>query len=232
MRTISSQPSFVTSRKLRLGRLMPALFTRMSTRRWRLWISAAAFATCALSPTSQAIDSPFTVFSACLSVASLRPEMTTLAPAFAISAAAARPMPEPPPVTQATLFSKLASGILLRAEQHLRLLLVEARRLPPAIREHFQRLLHCRALGDAVAPALHLRVLVDVHALALRRAQPGHRRHVGDRVFVAGEPFARFQLLFQNPVEPVGLVLVPVHRILDLLRRIAEEVMPLAEHRP
>src|SRR2546425_2028385 len=231
MRTISSQPSFVTSRKLRLGRLMPALFTRMSTRPWRLWIPAAAFATCALSPTSQATDSPFTLFSACLSVASLRPEMTTLAPAFAISAAAARPMPEPPPVTHATLPLRSPAGILLRAEQHLRLLLAEARRLPPAIRQHLHRLLHRRALGDAIAPALHLRILVDVHALALRRAQPGHRRHVGDRVFVAGEPFARFQLLFQDPVEPVGLVLVPVHRVLDLLRRVAEEVMRLAEHR-
>src|SRR2546425_2499851 len=219
MRTISSQPSFVTSRKLRLGRLMPALFTRMSTRPWRLWIAAAAFATCVLSPTSQATDSPFTLFSACLSVASLRPEMTTLAPAFAISAAAARPMPEPPPVIQATL----PSSVLLGTEEHLRLFFVEAGSLPAPVGEHFQRLLHRRPLGDAVAPALHLRILVDVHALALRRAQPGHRRHVGDRVFVAGEPFARFQLLFQNPVEAVGVLLVPVNLLLrlSLLLRLA-----------
>src|SRR5438132_4021141 len=232
MRTISSQPSLVTSRKLRLGRLMPALFTRMSTRPWRLWISAAAFATCALSPTSQATASALTCFSACLSVASLRPEITTLAPLFASAVAAARPMPEPPPVTQATLPLSSPAGILLGTEEHLGLLLAEAWRLPPAIRQHFHRLLHRRPLGDAVAPALHLRVIIDVHALAFRRPQPRHGRHVGDRVLVAGEPFARFQLLFQNPVEAVGLVLVAVHGVLDLLRRIAEEVMRLPEHRP
>src|SRR6266850_3670526 len=162
MRTISSQPSFETSRKLRLGRLMPALFTRTSTRPWRFWISAATFATCALSPTSQASASAFTVFSAALRVASLRPEITTLAPAFAISLAAARPMPEPPPVIQATL----SSSILLRAEENLLLLLAHLARASGVL-QHVQRLLHCRALGDAIAPPLHLRILVEVDALAL-----------------------------------------------------------------
>src|SRR6266850_974163 len=230
MRTISSHPSFVTSRKLRFGRLMPALFTRMSTRPWRLWIPAAAFATCALSPTSQASASAFTVFSAALSVASLRPEITTLAPPFASSTAAARPMPEPPPVIQATLSLRSPAGILLGTEEHLGLLLAEARRLPPAVRQHFHRLLHCRPLGNAVAPALEVRILVDVHALALGRAQPRHGRHVGDRVFIAREPFALRQLPIEHAIQPVRLVLVPVHRVLDLLRRIAEEVVRLAEH--
>src|ERR1700741_1223639 len=136
---------------------MPALFTRMSTRPWRFWISAAVLATCALSPTSHTIASK----PAFLSVASLRPETTTLAPAPASATAPARPMPEPPPVIHATLFWRLAPGILGLAEQHLRLLLAEARRLPPPVGEHLHRLLHRRTRGDRVAPALHVRILLD-----------------------------------------------------------------------
>src|ERR1051325_8839844 len=154
--------------------------------------------------------------------------MTTFARALANSTAAARPMPEPPPVIQATL----PSSILLRAEEHLRLLLAEARCLASTIGQHLDGLLHCRALGDAITPALHVRVVVDVYSLPFRRAQPGHRRHVRNRVLVAGEPLALRKLPVENTVEPVRLVLVAVHRVLDPLRRVAEKVMRLAEHRP
>src|SRR5438067_9936308 len=166
-------------------------------------------------------------FAAASSVARVRPEIATLAPSLANSSAAASPMPEPPPVSHATL----PSSVLLGTEEHLRLFFAEAGRLAPSLGEHFQRLLDCGALGDAIAPALHVRMLVDVHALALRRAQPRHGGHVGDGVLVAGEPLAFRELPVKHAVEPVGLVLVAVHGVLDLLRRIAEEVMRLAEHR-
>src|SRR5438874_578183 len=206
---------------------MPALFTRMSTRPWRLWMSEAAAATWCLSPTLQTQISAFACFAAASSVARVRPASTTLAPSFANSIAAARPIPEPPPVIHATL----PSSVLLGTEEHLRLFFAEARRLAPAFGEHFQRLLDRGALRNAIAPALEVGMFVDVHALALRRAQPRHRRHVGDGVLVAREPLAFRELPVEHAVEAVGLVLVAVHGVLDLLRRIAEEVMRLAEHR-
>src|SRR2546425_5329198 len=231
MATIWSQPSTETFLKLRFGRLMPALLTRMSMRPCRLRIAAAIFATSGLSATSTASVSPLpaalSCFSAAASVSLLRPEMTTWAPARASSRAPARPMPEPPPVIQATL----PASILLRAEQHLRLLLAEARRLPAAIRQYLDGSLHRGPLGDAVAPALHVGIVVDVHALALGRAQPRHDRHVGAGVFAAGDPVAVFQLFLNHPVEPVGLVLVAVHRVLDLLARVLQEMVRLPEHR-
>src|SRR5256885_551347 len=178
--TISFQPSIETLLKLRLGRLMPALLTRMSRRpeRWRIF--SAAFATSPCLATSRAMASPlpaaFTSFSACFSVWALRPESTTCAPARASSMPPARPMPEPPPVIQATfpsrffflslaIFFALPPGVLLGAEQVLLLLVGHLR--APAVGEHLHRALHRRALEDRIAPALERRVLVDVHALAL-----------------------------------------------------------------
>src|SRR5467141_2342168 len=231
MATIWSQPSTETFRKLRLGRLMPALLTRMSMRPWRLRMAAAIFATSGLSATSTASASPLpaalSCFSAAVSVSLLRPEMTTCAPARASSIAPARPMPEPPPVIQATLPASILSG----AEEYFRLLLAEAGGLPAALRQYFDAALHRRPRGNAVAPALHIGVVVDVHALAIRRAQPRHDRHVGDAVFAAGDPLAAFQLFFKHPVKPVGLVLVAVHRVLALLGRVLQEVVRLPEHR-
>src|SRR5882762_6311433 len=215
--TIWSQPSTETFRKLRLGRLMPALLTRMSMRPCRLRTAAAIFATSALSATSTASASPLpaalSCFSATASVSLLRPEMTTWAPARASSIAPARPMPEPPPVIQATL----PASILCGAEEYFRLLLAEAGGLPAALSQYFDAALHRRPRGNAVAPALHVGILVDVHALAIRRAQPRHDRHVGDGVFAAGDPLAVFQLFFNHPVKAVGLVLIAVHRVFDLL---------------
>src|SRR5438034_7099466 len=145
MATIWSQPSTETFLKLRFGRLMPALLTRMSMRPWRLRIAAAIFATSGLSATSTASASPLpaalSCFSAAASVSLLRPEMTTCAPARESSIAPARPMPEPPPVIQATL----PAGILRGTEEYFRLLLAEAGGLPAALRQYFYAALHRRS---------------------------------------------------------------------------------------
>src|SRR5256885_60710 len=133
-------------------------------------------------------------FAAASSVARVRPEIAIFAPSFANSTAAASPMPEPPPVIQATLPLSSPAGVLLGTEQHLRLFFAEARRLAPPLGEHLQRLLDRRALGDAIAPALYVRMLVDGHALALGRGQPRHGSHVGDGVLVAREPPALREL--------------------------------------
>src|SRR6185503_8586846 len=227
------QPSIETLRKLRFGWLMPALLIRMSTRPWRLAISAAAFATSFWSATSSAIASPLPAalisFSAFFSVSALRPDTITCAPALASSMPPASPMPEPPPVIQQTLFSRLPLGILHVAEQILPLLVSHLRAAP--VGEHLHRALHRRALEDRITPLLERRVFVDVHALALGRAQPWHGRHVGDGVLVAREVFRFFQSTVDHAIQAIRLVLVAVHRVLDLLRRVAEEVMRLAEHR-
>src|SRR5256712_3887910 len=231
MATIWSQPSTETFLKLRFGRLMPALLTRMSMRPWRLRIAAAIFATSGLSATSTASASPLpaalSCFSAAASVSLLRPEMTTCAPARESWIAPARPMPERPPVIQATLPASILSG----TEEYFRLLLAEAGSLPAALRQYFSAALHRRPRGNAVAPALHIGIVVDVHALAIRRAQPRHDRHVGDAVFAAGYPLAVLQLLFNHPVKPVGLVLVSVDRVFDLLRGVLQVMVRLPEHR-
>src|SRR5918996_4454952 len=135
--TIWSHASTDTLRKLRLGLLMPALFTRMSMRPWRLRIACAARDTSFWSATSREIASPLPAalisFSAFLRVSALRPETMTCAPARASSMPPARPMPDPPPVIQATL----PLSILRGAEQDLGLLLGEARRRAAALGEHF-----------------------------------------------------------------------------------------------
>src|SRR5438876_156241 len=132
--------------------------------------AVAIFATSGLSATSTASASPLpaalSCFSAAASVSLLRPEMTTCAPARESSIAPARPIPEPPPVIQATLPASILSG----AEEYFRLLLAEAGGLPAALRQYFYAALHRRPRGNAVAPALHAWILVHVHALAIRRA--------------------------------------------------------------
>src|SRR5580765_1855999 len=226
MPTISSQPSAETLRKLRFGRLIPALFTRMSMRPCCLRIFCAAAATALRSATSSGRVSALLSFCAFFSVSTLRPESTTCAPARANSIPAASPIPEPPPVIQATLsFSVLgcAKEILLLFFCHF----------PRAARvlQHVERPLHGRTLEKRVAPLPQRRELLDVHALALRKAQPRHGRHVGDGVLVAREVFRFPQPPVDHAVQPVRLVLVAVHRVFDLLRRVAEEVVRLAEHR-
>src|SRR4051812_35596282 len=139
---------------------------------------------------TSALPAALSSFSAFFSVSALRPETTTFAPARANSSAPARPMPEPPPVIQATLpLSALSLGILRRAEQILLLLF---RHLAGAARvlQHVERALYRRALEDRVAPALERGKLLDVHALPLRGPQPGDGRHVGDGVLIARHVFA------------------------------------------
>src|SRR5688572_2580001 len=227
--TIWFQPSIDTLRKLRFGWLMPALLMSTSTRPWRFAISAAAFATSCWSETSSAMLSPLPAALICFSLADkvsrLLPEMITCAPALASSMPPAKPMPEPPPVIQTTL----PFGILLRAEQVLSLLIGHLR--APPVGEHLHRALHRGALEDGVAPLLQRRKLVDVHALALGRAQPRHGRHVGDGVLVARQILAFPQPSIHNAVETIRFVLVAVHGVLDLLRRVAQEVVRLPEHR-
>src|SRR5512135_611846 len=236
MRTTSSQPSSDMVLKFLLPppMLVPALVTRTSMRPWRFSMSAAVLSTAARSPTSSRVASALPAFfrsARPLSfVRALRPEMTTCAPARASSSAPARPMPLPPPVIQATLPRSSAPGILLRAEQVLSLL-GSLRPGAPPVGEHLQRPLHRGARQDRVAPALPVRVLVDVHALALGKAQPGNDRHVGDGVFAAGDELRLDEPALEHAVQPVRLVPVAVHRVLDLLRRIAEEMVRLAKHR-
>src|SRR6185295_3338883 len=168
--------------------LVPALATRMSMRPWRFSMPAAAAYTAFLSETSSwtasASPSALSFFSASRLVFSVRPEITTRAPALTSSSAPARPMPLPPPVIQATFPFSSAPGILRRAEQVLLLLLGHFARAARVL-QHFQRALHRGALEDRVAPALERWVLADLHALALRKPQPRHGGHVGDGVFVA-----------------------------------------------
>src|SRR4051812_9018577 len=216
--TIRSQASVDTLKKLRFGSLIPALFTRISTRPMR----SAALATACLLPTSSAIASQLPTaliaFSAAASVSWLRPEITTWTPPRASSRPPARPIPEPPPVIQTVFpFNELAPGILRGAKEHFRLFLAERRGGPPAVSQHLERLLHRRACGDPVAPLPETRIVVDVHALALRKTQPRHDRHVGDGVLAARDPFIFFQSFFNNPIEAVSFVAVAVHGVLDLL---------------
>src|SRR5260221_1837600 len=207
MPTIWFQDSTDTSRKLRRGVLMPALLTRMSMCPCRFSIAAAALATSFWSETSSAMASPLpaalSCFSLAISVSLLRPEITTCAPARANSSAPASPMPEPPPVIQATLpFRELSLGIL-RCTEQVFLLLLGHLTGPARVLEHFQGAFDRRALEERVAPALERRELLDVHALPLGKAQPGHRGHVGDRVLVASHVFAFRQLSFKNTIKAI-----------------------------
>src|SRR3954471_22630751 len=202
----------------------------MSTRPWRLAISAPALATSFWSATSSAMVSQLptalTSFSAFLRVSALRPEITTCAPARASSMPPARPMPDPPPVIQTTL----SFDILGSAEKVLLLLLGHFARTARVL-QHIERTLHRRSLEKRVAPALERRELLDVDALPLGKAQPRHGGHVGDGVLVASQVFGLLESAVYHAIKTIRFVLVAVHRVLDLLRRVAEEVVRLAEHR-
>src|ERR1044071_514736 len=231
--TMRSQASVETLKKLRLGSLMPALFTRMSTRPMR----SAALATACLLPTSSAIasqlPSALIAFSAAARVSWLLPEITTCTPLRASSRPPARPIPEPPPVIQAVFpFNELASGILRSTKENFGLFLAERRGRASAVSQNLERLFHRRARGDPVAPVLEIRVVVDVHALALGEPEPRHDRHVGDAVFVARDPLIFLKPPVDDAVEAIGLVSVAVHRVFDLLGRVLQEVVRLTQHRP
>src|SRR6185295_7855537 len=115
---------------------------------------------------ASASPSAFSFFSASLLVFSVRPEMMTRAPAFTSSSAPARPMPEPPPVIQATL----PFSILRSPEEVFLLFLGHLGHRAAPFGQHQECLFHCRPLVDGVAPFFQRRVLVDVDALPLREA--------------------------------------------------------------
>src|SRR5580765_4502643 len=149
--TIWSHDSSETLWKLRFGLLMPALFTRMSIWPRRLRIACAVFATSFWSDTSMAMTSAspaaFSSFSAFFSVSALRPETTTCAPARANSSAPARPMPEPPPVIQATLPLNV-----LGCAKEIFLLFLGHFTCAPRVLQYVERALHRGTLEDRVAP--------------------------------------------------------------------------------
>src|SRR5258706_8140722 len=224
MATTSSQPSCVMFLKLRWlpEILVPALVTSMSLSPWRYSISAASALRASLSETSSwiasASPSALSFFSASRLVFSVLPDMTTRAPALTSSSAPARPMPDPPPVIQATL----PLSILRGAEQIFLLLLRHLRHGAAPLSEHSERLLHRRTLEDRVAPALERRVVVDLHALALREAQPGHGGHVGDRVGIAGEVFRFLEPAVDHHVQAVCPLLLAVYCGRDLFPRLVQ----------
>src|SRR5205085_12433996 len=100
------------------------------------------------------MTSAFTRFCAASRVARVRQERTIFAPAFSSSMAPASPMPEPPPVIQATLPLSSPARVLLGTQDDPRLFFAEARRLPAPVGEPFQRLPDCRPPRDAIVPAL------------------------------------------------------------------------------
>src|SRR5215475_3519035 len=79
-------------------------------------------------------------------------------------------------------------------------------------------------------PALEVREVGDVLALALVRHDPGIDRHVRDRV-VAGDEGAIAEPLVQHAVEPVDLVAVAVDGVGNLVHRVVAEVIVLTGHR-
>jgi hypothetical protein len=76
-----------------------------------------------------------------------------------------------------------------------------------------------------------MREVLELLALAFVRHDPGIDRDVGDRI-VPGDEGAIGQAPVQHAIEPVHLVTVAVHRILQLFHRVIVEVIVLAGHRP
>ena len=88
-----------------------------------------------------------------------------------------------------------------------------------------------RARFDRVEPALEMREVGELLALALPRHDPRIARHVGDGIF-AGEEWPVGEPLVHHAVEPVGLVAIALDRVRELLGRVIAEVIVLPGHRP
>jgi hypothetical protein len=133
-----------------------------------------------------------------LSVLLVRPEMTTVAPSFWNSIAPARPMPEPPPVIQATLpFQVIPLGILGRSKQDFASLSVcgpwrrrSASTWTPFAPPGAPR--SCRASASRSDTRRCSRP-------GAPGAQPRHGRHVGDGVLVAREDLRFLRAARQTP---------------------------------
>ena len=106
MATTSSQASVVTPSKLRCLALVSALLINRSMRpRVATKCCATALTAClsaTSSSTASALPRACKLASALALVAAVQPEMSTWAPALTSWIAPAKPMPLPPPVTQAT----------------------------------------------------------------------------------------------------------------------------------
>src|SRR5690349_14478 len=102
-----SQSSVDSSARLRRGTFTPALFTRMSNGPSLSFDQSKSLATSASTATSQAWNniggSPLYSAAACFSFASRRPAIATRQPSWARPKAIPRPIPVPPPVTNAVL---------------------------------------------------------------------------------------------------------------------------------
>src|SRR6266545_60886 len=122
LRSQSSSVASTTDPRL----FTPALLYRMSTRWYSLRICSKALVTCSrsatLAATASAVPPEAAICSAAsLAASALRSTTATAAPSRANRAAAARPMPEPAPVTTAVLPASLpviVSRLLLRNENH------------------------------------------------------------------------------------------------------------------
>ncbi len=91
--------------------------------------------------------------------------------------------------------------------------------------------LHRRPRLDRLDPALHVREVVDVLALAVVDDDPGIARHVRDGIGTRHE-LAIGQTPVEHPVEPVDLVAVAIDGVGQLVLRIVRKVVVLAGHRP
>src|SRR5215470_3000706 len=90
------------------------------------------------------------------------------------------------------------------------------------------------ALGDRLGPALDVFEFLDVLALSLMVDGPRVGDHVGDGVFVAGEPGAVGQTIVEHAIEAVGLVREAVDGVALVALAVtqATEVAALAELGP
>src|SRR5215467_11711673 len=90
------------------------------------------------------------------------------------------------------------------------------------------------ALGDRLGPALDVLEFLDVLALSLMVDGPRVGDHVGDGVFVAGEPGAVGQTIVEHAIEAVGLVREAVDGVALVALAVtqATEVAALAELGP
>ena len=125
---------------------------------------------------------------------------------------------------------RLAALVLLGAEHRLPGLLVRLQIAPP-VGQDLDAALHRRPRRDLVEPAHEVRILGALDALALGEAGPRPDRDVGDAVVVAREIGVLFEAAVDHAVEAVGLVAIAVAGVLDVLWRILQEMVRLAEHR-
>src|SRR5260370_10538521 len=80
-------------------------------------------------------------------------------------------------------------------------------------------------------PALHMRELTGILALALPSRSPADGGHIGDRIFCAGQIGMLRKPLVHHPVESIALVGIAIDGIRNFLGCIDAEMMGLPSHR-